>query len=1063
MSIQIKCISLSTRPDADELALLDGMLEDRGRVTLVVPSFGVRDVCRRALADAGHGVGLEVTTADGWIQMLWELAGDGRRLVCGAERRLLMAQAVADVLEGVSASGACDGPVHAGASGGRSGLSNTSGTIKMLVQAAREYLPYLVRAGQGAGLSASEGELVRALRRYARLLQDHGLVEGAEAAVALAASLRERPLACAGAVVFRGIHRMPEYLLELMEAVSRGGDVAVLLEEEAHGAASALCRRMGCDEAPAEPARGHASPSGVRCAEVCGPAARDASYAQMIAAAVRAARGDAPASPGPVVEVAAPDQLGLFRALASRLAAQGIPSAVEARVPFGATRAGQALVMLSDLLARVEGEEPSAWWPAPEVPDWIRSPFSGLSSHAPRIARMLDTRLRKTRSLTGRALMDELESLQSREVNRERERADRDGRERRPVAVKAVLDALQAGHGARALQLMSACASAAPAPAFGAEGAAAKQAELAALDAAQGFMDEARRLGVAEQQALLVLPELVVRYDMQVAPRAAADPCEPAPAAPLVAFRALDALASTAPRSCAAAMLLDADAASYPLVERDTPVTVLARKLGCSGIEASPTERQRATFRHALESGRVGLLSYVARDRQAEECYPALTYAEYRASAQESGAGTRAPLDMGDTSRESEASRVLAALDRAVDSLPTEGALARNLDPAGGEGARPMTAVAVDEHAVAADLAPLLLLPERSMGSRVVPRTLSASQIENYLSCPYRWLVSNRASTRRLDVEFSPIEMGNFVHDVMQRFHERLIEAGLMRVRPETVGACIEQMDRAFDEVRSDHARGKYTHGKYAREERPRAIRGALVPLDELERNRLDAMLPKLHEVVRYEADMLSIFTPAQFEYSFDKEGVTYAGRPLGGRIDRIDTAPDAGSGERFVVIDYKNRASVRDLGCADPTMMLEEGERLAEAWLPGRDADRAPKVQTLIYAQALERVGGGSAQGAVYFATRGPQVAGAVADALVASEPPAFPHDAVSGYPGVKPPRSRTAKHDGTLGFQEMLDAVEAGVARELDLLERGAIAPRPASDSCSFCPLTMCERRRS
>ena len=103
-----------------------------------------------------------------------------------------------------------------------------------------------------------------------------------------------------------------------------------------------------------------------------------------------------------------------------------------------------------------------------------------------------------------------------------------------------------------------------------------------------------------------------------------------------------------------------------------------------------------------------------------------------------------------------------------------------------------------------------------------------------------------------------------------------------------------------------------------------------------------------------------------------------------------------------------------------------------------------------------------GSAQGAVYFATRGPEVAGAVADSLTASEPPAFPHDAVSGYPGVKPPRSRTAKHDGFLKFKTLLDTVEEGVARELDALEAGAIAPRPAADSCSFCPLTMCEKRR-
>ena len=187
-----------------------------------------------------------------------------------------------------------------------------------------------------------------------------------------------------------------------------------------------------------------------------------------------------------------------------------------------------------------------------------------------------------------------------------------------------------------------------------------------------------------------------------------------------------------------------------------------------------------------------------------------------------------------------------------------------------------------------------------------------------------------------------------------------------------------------------------------------------------------------------------------------------YAGRPLGGRIDRIDTAPDAGSGARFVVIDYKNRASVTDHACPDPTMMLDENEELDPAWLPGRDVDKAPKVQTLIYAAALERLGAGHAQGAIYVGTRGPQVAGAVDDALVSCEPPAFPHDKVSGYPGIKPPRSRTAKRDGDLDFHAMLAQVERAVAAELDAPEAGAIQPAPAKDSCAYCPLTICDRRR-
>lgn len=1125
MPIQIERIPLSAQLGAGELALLQDMLTAHGRVTLIVPRFATRDVCRRALADVGCGMGIDVTTPDGWIQTLWELLGDGRRLVSGTQRKLLMAQALSAHLAESDGADA------------QHGLANTPGTIAMLAQAARSYLSAVEQEAASAALTASEQQMVAVLRRYTALLDEHGLIEGGHAATQLARMLQDQVPACARGVVFRGVHDLPSYLLELLGAAAQAGDVRVLLEREAVSEASELAAYFGVLEtrdnasvdgaaqvadgaariaggvagatratgradaaeratgrtdaagqaaeriepaAQAVQATEHASAAAqtpvpsvpLRCVEVCGPAARDAAYAQLIEAAVAEVTEVDQADPSHAVAVTAPDPLALFRALAPRLAASGIAATVEARMPFSATRAGQALAMLSDFLERIDGEEASAWWPAPEIPDWIRSPFSGLSSGASRVARMLDTRLRKTRNLTKHALLGELESLQSREVNRERTLAERAGRARRPIAVKAVIDALDAHHYAQALQLMAECAAAAPLSAFGDEGLAAKQTELAALDAARAFMDEARSLGVAEDQAFMVLPELSVRVAAYMAPQperhdaegvagasAPEQGDEPAPivspSSPVVAFRPVDTVAAARPGQRPAVFLLDADAASFPLAERDTPLTLLAEKLGCTGIAAKPAECQHIAFRGVAEAAQTAVFAYVARDRQAEERYPALAYAEAKE--------IQAAADSVQPATPAQPARMLAALDRAIGKLPHEGALFANLDLAGGIGAERTVAAVNSEHVLPSELNGYLLLPERSLGSRTVPRTLSASQIENYLACPYRWLVSNRASTRRLDVEFGPIEMGNFVHDVMQRFHERLIDAGLMRVRPETVDACLEQMDAAFEEIRADHELGKYTHGKYAREERPRAIRSGLVPLDELERNRLESMLPKLHEVVRYEADMLSIFTPAQFEYSFDKEGVTYAGRPLGGRIDRIDTAPDAGNGERFVVIDYKNRATVRELGCADPTMMLEEGETLADAWLPGRDTDRAPKVQTLIYAQALERVIGGSAQGAVYFATRGPQVAGAVADALVASEPPAFPHDAVSGYPGVKPPRSRTAKHDGTLGFQQMLDAVEAGVARELDALEQGVIAPRPAADSCTFCPLTMCERSRS
>lgn len=1057
MSIHIEQIPLGAALDEREIERLRSLVRVRGRAVLAVPGFGARDVCRRALADASLGVGVEVTTPDGLIQTLWELLGDGRRVASSTQRRLLMARAVEACVAG----------------GAAPALANTPGTVKMLCQVARGYMPFLLNPPEGVALSASERQIARAVAAYAELLEGEGLIESSDAALALGALVRELAPACVGAVVLRGVSELPEHLCRLLEDIARVGEVRVRLGAEGRFEAERLAERFACPVERPDCAPRAITDRPLRFAAVCGPTAREAAYTQIAAAAARALAGAPEAGP---IAVASPDPVAAFRALAPRLAATGLASDVSARTAFRDTRAGQALAQLVDLLERIDGEEASAWWPAPEVPDWIRSPFSGLSAGAPRIARMLDTRFRKTRSLTKAMLLDELESLQSRELNRERALAEREGRPRRPVAVKAVIDAVDAGRFSRALQLMRACAASARPAAFGAEGVAGKQAELTALDAALAFMDEAHALGVSERQAYLVLPDLAVRLEMHAEPDAPATAAEdaPGPGGPAAAassavvpenstpdgpaaisFIAMDALAASAPWRYGAAALIDADAVSYPLAERDTPVTLLARKLGCPDVAAKPAERQRALFRMAAEAAHATVLAYVARDRQADERYPALAYAEARAACAAQGGAPARAVDGC-------ARAVMAGLDRALGSLPHEGSFFENLDRAAGAGAAREVVAVSGAHVLPSELDGYLLLPTRSLGSRTVPRTLSASQIENYLSCPYRWLVSNRASSRRLDVEFGPIEMGNFVHDVMQRFHERLIEAGLMRVRPETVDACMVEMDAAFEEIRADHLLGKYTHGKYAGEERPRAIRGPLIPLDELERNRFDAILSKLHEVVRRESDMLSIFTPARFEYSFDKEGVTYAGHPLGGRIDRIDTAPDAGSGERFVVIDYKNRASVRDLGCADPTMALEEGEALGDGWLPGRDADRAPKVQTLIYAQALERALGGSAQGAVYFATRGPEVAGAVSDALVSSEPPAFPHDPVSGYPGARPPRSRTAKHDGTLSFQQMLDVVEASIASELDALEHGCVAPRPASDSCTYCPLTMCEKRR-
>ena len=68
-------------------------------------------------------------------------------------------------------------------------------------------------------------------------------------------------------------------------------------------------------------------------------------------------------------------------------------------------------------------------------------------------------------------------------------------------------------------------------------------------------------------------------------------------------------------------------------------------------------------------------------------------------------------------------------------------------------------------------------------------------------------------------------------------------------------------------------------------------------------------------------------------EYSFNGLGVEYAGRPLGGRIDRVDVDAEG----RAMVIDYKHRADVNAFKLSDPTVAKRDGTVPADDpdWLP--------------------------------------------------------------------------------------------------------------------------------
>ena len=1021
MAIRILAGALGTGLAEQEIAEVKRMLAQAGRVTLLVSSFRVRDICRRELARAGVGLGVDVLTASEWVGSLWGVLGDGRQLVGGLERKLIMAQVLAE-----------------GSESGGAGL--TPGIVSLHARAAAQCLPFLSEAtscapDQGAAgasgsplLSAAERELVETIVRYGEKLDARGLVEPSAAALALAEGIASSAPACAAAVMAHGVDAYPEHVLVPLDACARVGEALFVADERASSMVSQLERRFGvsaenlsCDgESLSQDGTG--DKPAVRFAEVAGPSARDAAYTQLLLDV--AGSGE--------VFAASADPLSLSRHLAPRLAVRGVSSRTEARVRFAQTRAGEMFFMLIDLIDRMKREETGAWWPAPEVVDWVRSPFAGVWSGASRVACALDKSFRSSRLIDAESVLKDITSLQSNEVRLESEHSERQATARRPVAVSSVLENLAEGSYRDALAGMLNVAQHAASSMFGRDGYASKLQEIAALKAACSCLEEAARLGTDALAALSVLSDLPVRVTTSTMPEGCGED------AATVTFGTSEAAAELSCGAVAATVLLDMDAESCPCSRRENPATLLAAKLGCSGVAATLAEQQRIAVRRALAGGATGVLAFVSHTRGGEEVFPAFAYDELAVELRASGAY------------------------ECVANLPTEHALVGNLDTAGGEGLQATETLCAAKYTLPEHLVPYVYLPQRGVGGEARVRRQSASSIEAYLSCPYRWFVSNRARANRIDVTFGAIERGYFIHDVLQRFHERLLEEGLKRVTPQNLEQCLELMRITYEELRQDHAQGKLTHGKYAKRRKPQRIRQPYVPLSELERKKLESLVPLLEGMVRAEADMLPIFTPSLLEYSFDFADVSYAGRPLGGRIDRIDVAPDAGSGERFVVIDYKSSGKIAQMAFSDPTAAdLAEGEELS-SWIPGRDQDSKPVVQTLIYAQAYRRMANASPQGALYFIARGAEVAAMVDEALVSMEPPALSKGKVCAFPELHAPGKKSKKPEGTLEFEEMLDLVEAGIAKELDKLEAGVIAPAPVKGSCAFCPNIMCERKR-
>ena len=1040
MALSIHVRQAGAQLGEGEMELLARGAREQGRATLLVPNRAERELCRQALAQADGGslagTGIDVNTPAAWVEGLWELFGDGRRIVGRIERRMIMGALVADRDEEDLAP-----------------LRDNPGTLRLLARIAKDLLPYATSPDAPAAASEAEQRVRGLLSAYGRRLKERGLVEASQAAELLGRSFAGRLPACARFVCLRDLEQLPAWELRLLAAIGRGdgqveGELHWLCEPDEESFVRQAAEEMGaagCETLQGEALGGAgagadgAAADGARRVgpepeflEVSGPHAKAAAYAAEVKCLLDDAREGGAQTEDASVVVACPLPAELFGQLAPRLAAKGISSSAERWLGWSDTLVGQQFTALLDLAERMgrAGDEllhAQEWWPAPELSDWLYSPLSGADA---RSARDFDKKLRSQRVLSPEDVQRELADIQERQ-RAARGAPDAQGDADAPAAVCAdVFLALRQGRYVDALSDMLATAQAQPARAFGSrDGRARKQAECSmARRAIEVLEATAAQLEVPQETALAALGELSVKASLSCAPGeddagadAGGDAQGDAAAPADVRFLTLQQATLLPAGSVGGLLLADVDVDSYPLKHDQGLAADLAARLDASPLSLEPADAQRLEFSRALAlpSGRA-VLARVARDGQADERYPAAIWTE---------------LWRGMERPEERRRRV------------GEECFARDFDPAEGRGLRREQVECLPPQRIDEAALPYLLPPRLDRDDPEAapqPYRFSPSQIEKYLSCPLCWFIDSRVKPDDIDAGFGPLEKGNLVHDVMQRFHERLPEIDAKRVTEENLMECLELLRKTFFELRDEHARG-------LRDGEPSD--SALVPHSTLEDLVADEILEDLVEALFYEAEALPPFHPELSEFDFAAQDVDYAGQPLGGRIDRVDFDAER---RRAVVIDYKYSGNAKQYLIKDPSVRKRDGSA------PADDPDWLPEhVQTLIYAQALRRLDEKvEPRAGIYFVVKGrdPAMRGAVSAELVDMVP------GLKGTDGLPAEDEKNASKDGSMGFEELLNRVEFVVMQRLGALAAGDIrASKGKGRNCERCHALGFERRQA
>ena len=1023
---------------------LEASLERWGSAQLIVPSPDAVLLVKRQLGAIQElSVGVNVSTFDEWMRDQWKLYGNSDRLLSTTLRKVFFQQ----VLDGMSADEL--GSLNAG-----------KGTMELLSKLAPEYLTELDQIMTFGQLSAGQMSVCKVLERYKALLEEKSYVEVCQCLDYLLQSIPAQ----GPALIFSRVEDLSEARLKFVSELSQKREVAFSLyvpEGPAGYAAEQqleLVGGLGCD---------------CRVDAELAPAAKSQELNDLLARVFRATEGNEVTPSGAVTFLSPLGQLAeaesisryisqcvesgsksfvvytsnpqkVWDALSQKLAAKGIAAHYKRSVRIQDSLAGRAFASLIDayvtLNERAELEKnidyqasdhqmgDMSWWPPRTLTDYLISPISGIGVER---AWMLDKSWRGNRTLYATRVLETLskaamssrlcaETIKSLELGRIGSAAQRiieylsaETSDEQPESAQSKETLLQ---NQESLKVMSKIVS------------SAQELHEAGLkltpQTLKSFID------LCKDQAVMMPVSNGIESDIQVliTPVIQAHSFEPH-MFDTVIFQGMDTLNFGVKASDGALQEFIRHASKTPKVsefaryQRDFYAVLIT----ASTSVAFEKVEQKDVFNAVALS-------------EVKACYPK-DYAKKTGVAR------------------GEEEVLVNLLPQAADpervaELPT--IESGEIDP------KLKNIVVLPRHLTRETL------EQELQGLIEVSREglplLSASQIETYLECPYKWFTQRRIKISQVDTDFAPMQMGTFIHRVLELTHATLLA--------EALGCDVAEVDSAVEPMLLQDIPGSritsdnLDHAKQVLDtcfaqvwdeqfnNINRASSNELIPHSIQERKQVENIREDLKDLLEFEASHFIGYQPRFFELRFGREEnvVEYAGAQFTGSIDRVDVNAHG----QALIIDYKHK-STNDLKAYSAKLSLDS--ELSKEILPRH-------VQSAIYAQImrkqltkykLEPVA------AIYLGTKEQKDKPSFALAGMATE--AATEHIWNIHPEDKKLRDQAVMvvSQNSAEFADYLDAWESLIAQKVQAMLSGDVRANPCDkDACKYCPVKLCDKRR-